>query len=118
MIEVVEAYIDAFARGDAAAATALFADDATVEDPVGSPVRRGVDAIGEFYAASMATGARLQLTGPVRTAAKHAAFSFDVRLTYEGKSLRIEVIDTFRFNDAGQIVEMRAFFGPTNMHPG
>ena len=38
MTAVVHAYVAAFAKGDAAAAADLFADDATVEDPVGTPM--------------------------------------------------------------------------------
>jgi len=30
----------------------------------------------------------------------------------------IEVIDTFRLNDEGKIVEMRAYWGPENMKAG
>lgn len=116
MIAAVETYVEAFARGDADMAAALFADDASVEDPVGTPQRVGKAAIAEFYRASMATGAKLTLTGPVRTAADHAAFAFEVALDWQGQRQRIDVIDIFRFDAEGKIAEMRAFFGPHNMH--
>ncbi|QKS01409.1 SgcJ/EcaC family oxidoreductase [Sphingomonas sp. CL5.1] len=113
-VRVVETYIAAFAKGDPEAVVALFAEDATVEDPVGSPARHGRDAIRAFYVASMATGAKLTLEGPVRTAADYAAFAFSVTLNYGGEK-RVDVIDTFRFDDAGKVIEMRAYFGPANM---
>lgn len=115
MVRVVEAYVDAFAKGDPEAVVALFAGDATVEDPIGSPAHRGHDAIRAFYTTSMATGAKLKLEGPVRTAGDHAAFAFSVTLNYGGEK-RVDVIDTFRFDEAGKVIEMRAYFGPANMH--
>ena len=94
----------------------MFADDATVEDPVGTPPHVGREAIHAFYAASMQTGAKLKLDGPVRIAGPFAAFAFSVLLHYEGKDQRVDVIDTFRFNEDNQVVEMKAYFGPSNMH--
>jgi steroid delta-isomerase len=116
MIAAVHGYVAAFEAGDADAVAALYSEDATVEDPIGSPIHRGRDAIRAFYAQSMATGAKLKLEGPVRVASDHAVFPFSVNLHYEGSDKRIDVIDTFRFNDANQVIEMRAFWGPSNMH--
>lgn len=116
MTAAVHAYVAAFDKGDAEAAVALFANDATVEDPVGTPPKVGIDAIREFYTASMQTGAKLHLQGPVRvTANNHAAFAFQVRLRMNETDMTVDVIDIFRFDDAGKVAEMRAFFGPTNM---
>ena len=111
----VHAYVAGFSAGDPDAVAALFAEDATVEDPVGSDIRRGRTAIREFYAFSMSTGAKLELLGDPRCAADYVAFAFAVLLDWQGQKSRIEVIDTFRIDDAGKITEMRAFWGPANM---
>ena len=116
MTDTINAYVAAFAAGDADAAAALFAEDASVEDPIGSPVRKGRGAIRAFYAQSMVTGAKLTLEGPVRIAGDIAAFPFSVNLTLNGSAKRIDVIDIFRFDGSGKIIEMRAFWGPDNMH--
>lgn len=116
MEQAVHDYVDAFARGDAEAVAALFAADAVVEDPVGTSPHVGQAAILEFYTGAMRTGARLTLEGPVRIGADYAAFAFSVTLDYAGGAKRIDVIDTFRFNDQNLVVEMRAFWGPGNMH--
>lgn len=116
MIAAVHAYVEGFAQGDPAMIAALFAEAATVEDPIGSPIRRGRPAIHAFYTESMATGAKLTLNGPVRAGADHAAFAFSVNLHFGGSDKRVDVIDTFRFNDQNEITEMRAFWGPGNMH--
>lgn len=116
MEAAVHAYVEAFAKGDPELAVAIFADDAVIEDPIGTPPRIGHAAIREFYVQSMATGATLHLAGPVRVAAAHAAFAMQVRLHWNGKDMAIDVIDTFAFDDAGKVTEMRAYFGPGNMH--
>lgn len=115
-IAAVQDYIAAFDAGDAARIAALFAEDASVEDPVGSPKHYGRDAIQQFYQGAVATGAKLELLGDVRTAGIYAAFAFAVHLEWGGAKKRIDVIDVFQFDDAGKITEMRAFWGPANMH--
>ncbi|GLV30415.1 hypothetical protein TomTYG75_32180 [Sphingobium sp. TomTYG75] len=116
MEAAVHAYVAAFEAGSADQVAALYAQDATVEDPIGSPIHKGREAIRAFYAESMKTGAKLKLEGPVRVAGDYAVFPFSVNLNYDGGHKRIDVIDTFRFNDANEVIEMRAFWGPTNMH--
>lgn len=117
-IAAVHAYVDGFARGDAQAIAEIFADNATVEDPVGTPIKAGKAEIVEFYRFSMSTGARLELLGDPRCAGDSVAFPFGVKLEHEGAHMVIEVIDIFRFDDAGKVIEMRAFWGPGNVKPG
>jgi steroid delta-isomerase len=116
MEAAVHAYVEAFTKGDPAMAAAIFADDAVIEDPIGSEPKVGRAAILAFYTQSMATGATLHLQGPVRVASGHAAFAMQVRLHWDGKDMAIDVIDTFAFDEAGKVKEMRAYFGPGNMH--
>jgi len=116
MEAAVHEYIAAFDAGSSDRVAALYAENATCEDPVGSPIHHGREAIRAFYAGSMATGAKLKLEGPIRVVGDYAVFAFSVNLHWEGSDKRIDVIDTFRFNDAGEVMEMRAFWGPTNMH--
>lgn len=116
MEAAVHEYVAAFDAGAPERVAALFAEGATVEDPVGAPPHVGKAAILAFYAASMQTGAKLKLDGPVRICGPYAAFAFTVHLHWEGRDQRVEVIDTFRFDDDGKVIEMRAYFGPTNMH--
>ncbi len=79
-LAAVHGYVAAFEAGSADAVIALFAEDATVEDPVGTPIKRGHAEIREFYSASMATGAKLELLGEPRCAADYVAFPFNVKL--------------------------------------
>ena len=117
MTAVVHAYVAAFDAGNSNAAADLFAEDATVEDPVGTPLKHGRAEILEFYSVSRATGAKLELLGEPRCAGDYVAFPFAVKLDFGGHKSVIEVIDTFRIDADGKIAEMRAFWGPANMKP-
>lgn len=115
IIAAVEGYIAGFSNADPKAIMALYADDCAVEDPVGSPLKDGRAAVQAFYEASVATGAKLTLDGPIRVAGNEAAFAFTARVNFGDETHEINVIDTMLFNDEGKITKMRAFFGPANM---
>ncbi len=114
MTAAVEAYVSAFDAGDAAAAAALYAPGAVIEDPVGSPVVTG-EGVLALYANAMTRGLKLELTGPIRTAGDSAAFPFRIHYPPTAERRCIDVIDTFRFDAQGRVIEMRAFWGPDNI---
>lgn len=116
MKEAMQAYIDGFNRADAAAIAALYADDATVEDPVGSPLKHGKTEIRKFYELSIATGAKLKLAAPIRGShGNAAAMAFDVELNMpEGRAI-IRVIDVMSFDEDGKFSSMRAYWAPGDM---
>jgi steroid Delta-isomerase len=113
----VERYIALVSAGDVDGIVSLYAEDAMLEDPVGSSAIQGHDAIRAFYARATKMGIRLEPTGPVRLAGREAAFPFRVT-TVGGPKMTIDVIDVFRFDDAGKIAEMRAYWGRENMTMG
>jgi steroid delta-isomerase len=112
-IACVHAYVAAFEAADAGAAAALFADDATLEDPFGSDAIRGREAILEFYTRAMQGGAKLALTGPARLAGDAVAFPFTANVP--AANIAIDIIDVFRFGTDGKIASMQAFWGPGNV---
>ena len=115
MQQVVEDYLAAINAGDMAAVTALYADDASVEDPVGTEPKRGDDIL-QFYTNAFSGGAKVELTGPVRISEKAAAFPFRAEITRtDGPVIIVEVIDIFEFDPAGKIAKMTAHFGPANI---
>jgi steroid Delta-isomerase len=111
---VVEAYITAFNTRDRALYVSLFADDGTVEDPVGSKVIRGRQALGDFFDAATASGALTieLLPNAVRVAGNHVAFYFRVRVDTGGQTLELRPIDTFDLDADGRIRAMRAYWSP------
>lgn len=113
--KAVDTYIASFNKGDLEGIVSIFADNATVEDPVGTPLLHGKKAIRTFMQVGVSMGAQLRLMGAIRCAGDYAAFPFIVELELEGKATGIEVIDIFKFDEHGKVIEMRAFFGPENM---
>jgi len=118
MRAAVQAYLAALNVGDLEAIVALYADDAVVEDPVGSAPRCGLDEIRAFYAGSLKLGLQAALEGQVRAVAGEAAFAFSVSFELNGQRTTIRPIDVMRFDADGRIVQMRAFFGPGNIAAG
>lgn len=112
--KAVNQYIEAFAKADITIIQSLFAENATIEDPVGSPVRQGMAAIVEFYQGAFAMGAKLQLQGQPRYAGNSVAFSFDVVID----KLTISPIDVFELNNEGKVLSMKAYWGNNNMVQG
>lgn len=110
-IAVVEKYMRAFANNDLNLIKEIYAENATVEDPVGSDAHHGIAAIAEFYQQGLGAGAKLELTGPSRCAGNAVAFPFCCHVG----SMKIHVIDVFEFNDAGKVVSMKAYWGPENV---
>ncbi|MEO7159208.1 MAG: nuclear transport factor 2 family protein, partial [Polaromonas sp.] len=99
MQAAVAAYVRALNAADLDAIVALYADDALVEDPVGSTPRRGLAEIRAFYAGALRLKLEVALEGPVRAVAGEAAFAFSVSFEVNGQRTTIRPIDLFRFND-------------------
>jgi steroid delta-isomerase len=114
----VEAYLTAFG-GSRDAFLDNFADDAWIEDPVGTPRLEGREAIGGFYdqTTTMAESISLRPTGPIRIAGGEAAFSFQARPVMGGTTFAIDIIDVMTFTDDGRIATMRAFWDAAEMRP-
>lgn len=116
MRAAMQAYIDAFERADLAALVGLYADDATVEDPVGSEPKVGRAEIEAFYATALETGAKLKLSAPIRAShTNSAAMAFEVHLNYQGADMVISAIDVMTFDDEGKYTSMMAYWGPGDM---
>lgn len=110
-IAAVKRYVEAFDKADMDIIRDLYAEDATVEDPVGTEVRKGIEAICEFYQVGLNAGGKLELTGAPRCAGNAVAFPF--RFTMG--STNIEIIDVFEFNEDGKVASMKAYWDRDNM---
>ena len=73
-LKAVETYITSFSKPDVEAIVGLYADNATIEDPVGTPLKEGIDAVREFYTGAVANGAQLEATGTPRCTGDFVAF--------------------------------------------
>lgn len=112
--KTVHAYLDHVAKGDADAIAELYADDATVEDPVGGEVHIGRSAIHGFYSAVPGNGATEVIT--LRTLGHEAAFHWKLTVDLgEGGKLLIDIISVMTFDDQANITSMKAYWGPENV---
>ena len=116
MRTAMQAYVDGFENADLEALVNLYAEEATVEDPVGGEIRQGKEAIRDFYATALQTGAKLKLSAPIRAShGNAAAMAFEVHLNYQGADMVIHAIDVMTFNEAGEFTSMKAYWGPGDM---
>lgn len=113
-IKAVDQYLRSLNESDLEGILALYADDATVEDPVGSEVVTGIDNLRKFYTGAVNIELKVERTGPVRIASMEAAFPFTLEMNFNGVRSLTDVIDVFRFNEEDKIASMRAFHGPSN----
>ena len=117
--ETIANYWKLFSAGDVDALVALFTDDATVEDPVGSPVHEGKAAVRAFYESAHALADSIELRGIDITlvCGDQAAFAMEIRPTIGGATYVLPAIDVMTFADDGRITSMRAFFQQELMRP-
>ena len=109
-VQVADTYMQAMSEGDFDRVVALYADNATLEDPVGSEVLHGRQAISEFYHRITGTKVSCTRTGPVRYANRELVFPFECSMQAEGMNMTISIIDHFVLDDDDKISSMRAFW--------
>ena len=112
-----DAYLAGLVSGDLEAVVSLFSENATVEDPVGSGVKQGEDALRAFYQTACDSVTDAERIGPPRIAGLDIAFAFTITVGESPNALCIDIIDVFRCNEAGKVTRMRAYWGPENMGP-
>ena len=110
------AYLNSFATGDIDARVALFAADATFEDPIGSPPMQGHAALRAFWEGAAGMTVRMDLEH-IAACANTCAMVFTATISIpaagdggesDGTSLR--VVETLEVDDEGLIKTMRACF--------
>jgi steroid delta-isomerase len=111
MIAAVHKYVEAFDKQDMDIIKDIYAQDAQVEDPVGSDVHVGIDAVCAFYEGALKSGAKLVLSGELRCSGNAVAFPFQVQMP----GVTIDIIDVFEFNEAGKVNSMKAYWSGDNM---
>lgn len=111
LLKAVHGYIEAFDKGDIELIRKLYAENATLEDPVGSAPRVGIEQILEFYKPALKSGMKLKLVGQPRCAGNSVAFVFEGTLP----GMMISPIDVFELNAEGKIERMRAYWSMDNL---
>lgn len=116
MKAALQAYVDRINTSDTPGIVALFAPNAAIEDPVGTPVKQG-EAIQAWLADTAAFATRISPVAPVRGPhGNEAAPAFDVEFTPpNNQRLKIRSVDICRFDDQGLITSLRAFWEPDDI---
>jgi steroid delta-isomerase len=112
--DTVNRYISLVAKGSADDIADLYADDATVEDPVGGEVHIGRQAIRGFYSAVEGAERECELVS-LRIAGNEAAFQFRLTVKAGGGGMVIEPIDVMVVNDDGKVTAMKAYWSAENV---
>ncbi|WP_102145160.1 SgcJ/EcaC family oxidoreductase [Mycobacterium hubeiense] len=113
--QTVNRYLELVAKGDADGVADLYADDATVEDPVGGEVHIGRTAIRGFYNAIENAKAQTEVV-TLRALGNEAAYFWALTIDLgDAGRMRIEIISVMTFDDEGKIASMKAYWGPENV---
>jgi steroid delta-isomerase len=109
---IFSSYLARHASNDLDGVVGLFSNDAVLEDPVGSPPRRGQKAIRAFYAETHHQNGPLEieLVGAPLIGGDELAAHVRARLTSRGDHPAVDVIYLLHFDREGRIDSLRAFF--------
>ncbi|MBC9734893.1 nuclear transport factor 2 family protein [Nocardioides marmotae] len=111
---VVERYVALVATGTADQIVDLYADGATVEDPVGSEPLTTREAIHAFYATLEGLEKETRLLD-ARVVAGEAVFAFEVRTKAGDQTYVLAPFDVMTFDEDARITSMRAYWGEADM---
>lgn len=112
---IVERYLHTVSTGSAEEVAALYAEDATLEDPVGGgEVHIGRQAIAGFYKNTAGAEIATELL-MFRSGGHEAAFVFAITVMIGDSTMRIEPIEIMTFTGDGKIASMKAYWGPENV---
>ncbi len=113
--KTVNRYLELLAKGQADAIAELYADDATVEDPVGGEVHIGRQAILGFYSNVPGSNNETEMI-TLRALGHEAAFFWGLIVDLgEGGKMRIDILSVMTFDDDAKIASMKAYWGPENI---
>lgn len=109
----VRSYLDGINNGGGRDVLALFAETATVEDPVGSDVV----AASRWYAEPLDPAVRVRQVAPVSVSsdARAAAVAFELRMPWDSRQVSVDVVDAMEFDEHGKITSLRAYWSPQDI---
>jgi steroid delta-isomerase len=112
----VDAYVDALKRDDKEAWLKVFAEDARQEDPVGTPVNVGRQAIAQFWDSFHVNAERVELEPKdVIVCGAEAAVPFTLTAFSSGFAAQMDGVDVFTVDDDGLVSGIRAYLDPSRV---
>jgi ketosteroid isomerase-like protein len=121
--DAARASMNAVEAGDRAGWLALFAPDATVEDPIGPSMfdpngrgHHGPDAIAAFYDNVIASGSvHFSIRESFASGDECANVGTITTTLPDGTRAIVDGVYTYRVDDNGRVVALRAYWEPANM---
>ncbi|MGJ0118720.1 nuclear transport factor 2 family protein [Williamsia sp. MIQD14] len=107
----VQAYVELVGSGTAEQVVDLYAESATVEDPIGSDIKSTREALLEFYGVIAQLERSTELKW-MRIAGDTAVFEFSLVTAAGDAKFEVTPVDIMRFDDDGRVVSMRAVWDP------
>jgi len=107
--QTVTDYLGSYANGDIESRVALFAPDASFEDPVGSSPLVGHEALRNFWLAGAGFTVQMHLE-LLAINGNEAAYVFTAEIGGDGDIAQIRTIETIEVDEIGLISRMRAYF--------
>lgn len=115
MAAAVNAYIERLSSGTAEDIVDLYAEGATVEDPIGAPVRSTREELIEFYSIITNLDSREATLKWAKIAGDTAVFEFTLVTGSAGMSFEITPVDIMVFDENGKVVSMRAVWDQSDL---
>jgi steroid Delta-isomerase len=112
--QTVTRYLEFVSKGQPDDIAGLYADDATVEDPVGGEVHIGRQAIRGFYGTLENVKAQTEVL-TLRALGNAAAFHWTLSIDFGGNGMRIDIISVMTFDEESKIASMKAYWGQDNV---
>jgi steroid delta-isomerase len=109
IVSACDRYLAAVSAGDVDGIMDVYAAEPNIEDPVGSPLKVGRDAVRAFYEGTTGTSLKLTRIGPVCVAGNQAAFTFRIDVDLGDSTLTLASTDLMTFDDEGKVTAMVAY---------
>jgi steroid Delta-isomerase len=109
----LDAYFAAIAARDPKRIAAVFAENGEIEDPVGSPIRRGREDIAAMFAAgvaALASHVEIKVLAALPSGNSVAAHWAMVARGKAGREVKTEGIDVLRVDADGLIVRAEGYW--------
>jgi steroid delta-isomerase len=112
MIEAVKTHCRGVSEGDFDAWVKIWADNVVIEDPVGAPPHRGIEAVRTtFWTMAQNAAPRMTLTDDVIVCGNEAIVILSTEVgPVENRRTLSPIVDHFIFDENAKIVGMRAYF--------
>ena len=114
MRATVDKYLELVASGTAEQITDLYADDATVEDPVGTDPHVGREGVLAFYKVIEPFKRSTELVS-FKAAGNVAVFEFHIVTYFDTMTIELNPVDIMEFGGDGLVTRMRALWGKDDM---